>query len=103
MATANLANHSRSILDQMLEHYLGTMQKVLSFTNVKLKPQETAIITVIASIIAKVIILIIIAYLTYQFLSKVGEKIRFILGVLNNVKINFRKIILQKNLALAYR
>ena len=91
MATANLANRSHSILDQMLEQHLGTMQEELSFTNVKLKHQETAIFSVIASIIATIIVLVIIAYLTYRFSSKVREKIRFILGVLNNVKEKIEK------------
>ena len=57
MASAGLANRSHTILDQMLEQHLGLMQKELSLTNVKLKYQETAIWTTVASTITTIIIL----------------------------------------------
>jgi len=65
----------------MLEQHLGQMQNDLSITNVRLKIQETAIITIVVTSFATIIVLIIATYLAYKFSSRVREKIRFIWGI----------------------
>ena len=86
MESAGLANKSHTLLDQMLEQHLGQMQNDLSVTNVKLKIQETAIITIIATTFATIIIIIIAAYLTYRFSSRVRERMKFIWGIIDNLR-----------------
>jgi hypothetical protein len=70
----------------MLEQHLGQMQSDLSVTNVRLQTQERAIVTTVVISFVTIIILIIAAYLTYRFSGRVRERIKFIWGVMDNLK-----------------
>jgi len=86
MESAGLANKSHTLLDQMLEQHLGQMQNDLSITNMKLNVQRQAIMGVIICSLAIIIILIVGAYISFSFSSRVRGKIGFIWGIIENLR-----------------
>jgi hypothetical protein len=86
MESTGLANKSQTVLDQMLQQHLGEIQEELTITNVKLKIQETTMITTVCISIIIIIILLIAAYLAYRFSSKIRERIKFMWGIVDNIR-----------------